>query len=103
MSKEIYEFKCEYNYYVGVLWEDNELRFVDTVDYGNQTATLNAGATPQMFSKSSAIDLQVGLCCNGYDALVIVAPEFLSFQNKESVDTAACKTVRLTYPLEELK
>lgn len=84
MAKEKYGFQVEYNYYVGVLYGNNELRFVDTVDYHDNSATWNAGATPKVFSKSSAIDLQMGLCCNGYKALVIEAPDFMDLQNREA-------------------
>lgn len=83
MAKEKNGFKGEYNFYVGVLCRDNELRLVDTVDYHDKSATWNAGAKPEIFSKSMAIDLQLGLMCNGYKALVIEAPEFLELQNKE--------------------
>lgn len=86
MAKEKHGFEGEYNYYVGVLVGDNELRFVDSVDYSDRTATWNAGAEPKVFSKSSAIDLQLGLCCNGYKALVIEAPDFLELQNREAYE-----------------
>ena len=82
MAKEKHGFEGEYNYYVGVLCRDNELRFVDTVDYSDHTATWNADAKPKVFSKQTAINLQMGLCCNGYKALVIEAPDFLELQNK---------------------
>lgn len=82
MTKEKYGFTGEYNYYVGVLVADNELRFVDTVDYGDKSATWRANCKPMVFDKRSAIDLQVGLCCNGHVALVIEAPEFIELKNK---------------------
>ena len=40
MSKERHGFQGEYNYYVGILCGDNELRFVDTVDYTTKEATV---------------------------------------------------------------
>ena len=83
MAKEKHGFNGEYNYYVGVLCHGNEIRFVDTVDYCDKSATWNAGAAPKVFSKQMAIDLQMGLCCNGYQALVIEAPDFLELSNKE--------------------
>lgn len=86
MAKEKHGFEGEYNYYVGVLCKGNEIRFVDTVDYHDRSATWNAGATPKVFSKQMAIDLQMGLCCNGFKALVIEAPDFLELQNKESYE-----------------
>lgn len=83
MAKEKHGFQGEYNFYVGILTHTNELRFVDTVDYHDKTATWNAGAKPKVFSKQMAIDLQMGLMCNGYVALAIEAPEFLELQNVE--------------------
>ena len=83
MAKEKYGFTSEYNFYVGILTHENELRFVDTVDYHDKSATWSAGAAPKVFTKSMAIDLQMGLCCNGYKALVIEAPDFLELHNKE--------------------
>lgn len=83
MAKENHGFTGEYNYYVGVLVKNNELRFVDSVNYHDKSATWNAGAKPKIFKKSMAIDLQMGLMCNGYKALVIEAPEFLELQNLE--------------------
>lgn len=82
MAKEKNGFEGEYNFYVGVLCRDNEIRFVDTVDYGDKTATWRAGCKPMVFDKRSAIDLQVGLCCNGHAALVVEAPDFLELKNK---------------------
>lgn len=86
MAKEKYGFQGEYNFYVGILTHENELRLVDTVDYHDKSATWNAGATPKIFSKQMAIDLQMGLMCNGYKALVIEAPEFLELQNREAYE-----------------
>ena len=83
MAKERHGFTGEYNYYVGVLVANNELRLVDSVNYHDKSATWTAGAKPKIFNKSMAIDLQVGLMCNGYKSLVIEAPEFLELQNKE--------------------
>lgn len=83
MAKERHGFTSEYNYYVGVLCQHNELRFVDSVNYHDKSATWTVGATPRIFNKQMAIDLQMGLCCNGYKALVIEAPEFLELQNLE--------------------
>lgn len=86
MAKEKHGFEGEYNYYVGVLYKNNEIRFVDTVDYSDRSATWTAGTKPKVFNKSMAIDLQMGLCCNGFKALVIEAPDFLELQNRESYE-----------------
>ena len=86
MAKEKHGFTGEYNYYVGVLVHNNELRFVDTVDYHDKSATWTAGAKPKIFNKQMAIDLQMGLMCNGCKALVIEAPDFLELQNREAYE-----------------
>lgn len=83
MAKEKHGFAGEYNFYVGILTHENELRLVDSVNYSDKSATWNAGAKPKVFSKQMAIDLQMGLMCNGYKALVIEAPEFLELNNVE--------------------
>lgn len=83
MAKEKHGFQGEYNFYVGILTHENELRLIDTVDYHDKSATWTAGAKPKVFTKQMAIDLQMGLMCNGFKALVIEAPEFLELQNKE--------------------
>lgn len=66
-----------------MLVQNNELRFVDSVNYHDKSATWSADVKPRIFNKSMAIDLQMGLMCNGYKALVIEAPEFLELQNLE--------------------
>ena len=86
MAKEKHGFQGEYNFYVGILTHKNELRFVDRVDHHDKSATWTAGAKPKIFSKQMAIDLQMGLMCNGYKALVIEAPEFLELHNKEAYE-----------------
>lgn len=83
MAKEKYGFTGEYNYYVGVLMYDNELRFVTSVDYRDKSAEWAADGTPKVMTKQMAIDLQMGLCCNGCKALVIEAPDFLTLKNVE--------------------
>ena len=86
MAKEKHGFTGEYNYYVGVLVQNNERRLVDSADCHDKYATWTAGAKPKVFNKQMAIDLQMGLMCNGYKALVIEAPEFLELQNKEALE-----------------
>ena len=83
MAKEKNGFTGEYVYHVGVLTRTNELRFVDSVNYSDKSATWNAGAKAMVFSKSGAIQLQMGLMCNGTNALVIEVPEFQEYWNNE--------------------
>ena len=83
MAKEKSGFQGEYNYYVGVLVANNELRFVDTMSNATREATWNAGAEAMPMDKKIAISLQMGLMCNGFNALVIEAPAFQTYRNKE--------------------
>ena len=86
MVKEKNGFSGSYYYCVGVLCQDNEVRFVDSVDYGNKSATWAAGAKALEMDKQSAIQLQMGLMCNGSMALVIEVPDFAGLYNRESYD-----------------
>lgn len=86
MAKEKNGFTGEYNYYVVVLTPENGLRFVDSVNYCDKSATWSAGAEAMVFDKQGAIQLQMGLMCNGFVALVIEAPDFAKFKNKESYE-----------------
>lgn len=84
MAKERKGFIGDYYYCVGVLCKDNEVRFVDSVDYSDKSATWAAGAQAMKMDKYSAIQLQMGLMCNGYTALVIEVPDFTELVNKDS-------------------
>lgn len=86
MAKEKNGFTGEYNYYVGVLTHKNELRFVDSIDYSDKTATWSANTFPLPMDKREAIQLQMGLMCNGSVALVIEAPDFLKLKNMEDYE-----------------
>lgn len=83
MAKEKNGFTGEYNYYVGVLTHENELRFVDSISYADKSCTWSANAKPLPLDKREAIQLQMGLMCNGSVALVIEAPDFLKLKNRE--------------------
>lgn len=84
MAEEKNGFTGEYYYCVGVLYKGNEIRFVDSVDYSDKSATWNAGAKALAMDKQSAIQLQMGLMCNGCTALVIEVPDFTELLNRES-------------------
>lgn len=84
MAKEKNGFSGEYYYCVGVLCENNEVRFVDSVDYSAKSATWAAGARALDMDKQSAIQLQIGLMCNGSMALVIEVPDFVGLYNRKS-------------------
>lgn len=81
MVKEKNGFNGSYYYCVGVLCKNNEVRFVDSVDYSNKSATWTAGAKALVMDKNQAIQLQMGLMCNGSTALVIEVPDFIELFN----------------------
>lgn len=84
MAKEKRGFTGEYFYCVGVLCSNNELRFVDSVNYGDKSATWTAGSKALAMDKDQAIQLQMGLLCNGSIALVVEAPDFVELVNREA-------------------
>ena len=84
MAKEKNGFSGGYYYCVGILCRDNEVRFVDSVDYDDKSATWSAGAKAMTMDKQSAIQLQMGLMCNGNTALVIEVPDFIGLSNRDS-------------------
>ena len=84
MVKEKNGFSGSYYYCVGVLCIDNEVRFVDSVDYSDKSATWCAGAKAMLMDKQSAIQLQMGLMCNNSVALVIEVPDFITLCNQKS-------------------
>ena len=84
MSKEKNGFTGEYYYCVGVLCKDNEVRFVDSVDYSDKSATWRAEAKALRMDKDQAIRLQTGLICNGSIAMVIEVPGFVKLRNRAS-------------------
>lgn len=84
MVKEKNGFAGEYYYCVGVLCHDNEVRFVDSVDYSDKSATWRAGAKALVMDKHGAIQLQMGLMCNGSTALVIEVPDFVELFNRDT-------------------
>ena len=84
MVKEKNGFSGSYYYCVGVLCPNNEIRFVDSVDYSDKSATWTAGAKALEMDKNQAIQLQMGLMCNGSTALVIEVPDFTELYNRDS-------------------
>lgn len=84
MVKEKNGFSGSYYYCVGVLCPDNEVCFVDSVNYNDKSATWSAGAKAMAMDKQSAIQLQMGLMCNGSIALVIEVPDFTELFNRDS-------------------
>lgn len=78
----------KFKYFVGVLC-GNDIRYVTMVDRAAKTALWEdnglAGAAVAM-SLSAAKDLVFGLRCNGYSAVVIMAPDNERFVNSAKED-----------------
>lgn len=86
MAKEKYGLACEYKFTVGI-YDDTKgtLKFVDSMDWSNKTATWKKGAKVLPMTKEHAVMLQMGLLCNGTPALVIEAPDFM-FDNMKNAE-----------------
>lgn len=86
MAKEKYGFTCDYKYVVGIYdTSKGTLKFVDSIDNSTRVATWKKGAKPLVMSKTAAIDLQMGLMCNGSNAMVIEVPDFF-YDNLRNVE-----------------
>ena len=101
MAKEKYGFTGEYEYYVGIVMGDKTLRYVDSVDYADKTATWNMNEPAKKMSKQAAIQLQMGLMCNGTTALVVEAPDFLELQNSKPLYNERYHISKIAELLEE--
>ena len=81
MAKEKAGLNCDYEFYVGILTQENGLKFVTAVKWGSKECEWKSGAQALAMTKHQAIQLQMGLLCNGYTALVVEAPDYLEFVN----------------------
>ena len=81
MAKEKAGLNCDYEFYVGILTHENGLKFVTAVEWGSKVCEWKSGAQALAMTKHQAIQLQMGLLCNGYTALVVEAPDYLEFVN----------------------
>ena len=73
----------KYHYYVGVLNAENKINFVTRVDNQHKISYWTEGEKAKRFTLSYAKDLVFGLGLNGYNAVVITAPEYYEFKNTE--------------------
>ena len=101
MAKERYGFTGEYNYYVGVLRGDKTLSFVDSIDYSDKSCTWNTDKPALSMNKHNAIQLQMGLMCNGTTALVVEAPDFLDLTNNKPMWNEYYHVSKIAELLEE--
>ena len=81
MAKEKAGLNCDYEFYVGILTSENGLKFVTAVEWDPKVCEWKPGEPAKAMDKHTAIQLQMGLLCNGYTALVIEAPDYLTLIN----------------------
>ena len=76
-------------YVIGILlsYEDRtEIKYVTNVQTEPKVAKWDDGKEAMIFSKNYAKDLAFGLCMNGYAAIVMIKPDYLTLVNPESKD-----------------
>ena len=74
-------------YVIGILssYKDRtEVKYVTSVQTEPKVAHWKDGKEAMAFSKDYAKDLAFGLCVNGYAAIVMIKPDYLTLVNPES-------------------
>ena len=77
-------------YVIGILssYKDRtEIKYVTSVQTEPKVARWPDDALAKTFSKDYAEDLAFGLCVNGYTAIVMIKPDYLTLVNPESEDS----------------
>ena len=76
-------------YVIGILssYKDRtEIKYVTSVQTEPKVSHWEDGKEAKTFSKDYAKDLAFGLCVNGYAAIVMIKPDYLTLVNPESED-----------------
>ena len=74
-------------YVVGILFPtktETTIKYVTSIQTEPKVAKWNDGEEAMTFSKDYAKDLAFGLCINGYAAIVMIKPDYLTLVNPES-------------------
>ena len=77
-------------YVIGILSshkDRTEIKYVTSVQTEPKVAHWEDGKEAMEFSKDYAKDLVFGLCVNGYSAIVMIKPDYLTLVNPESEDS----------------
>ena len=77
-------------YVIGILSphkDRTEIKYVTSIQTEPKVAHWEDGKEAMTFSKDYAKDLAFGLCVNGYTAIVIIKPDYLTLVNPESEDS----------------
>ena len=76
-------------YVVGILFPtktETTIKYVTSIQTEPKVAKWDDGKEAMIFSKNYAKDLAFGLCMNGYAAIVMIKPDYLTLVNPESKD-----------------
>ena len=76
-------------YVVGILFPtktETTIKYVTSIQTEPKVAKWDDGKEAMIFSKDYANDLAFGLCMNGYAAIVMIKPDYLTLVNPESKD-----------------
>ena len=79
--------KAKEEYVVGILFPtktQTTIKYVTSVQTEQKVAKWTDDALAKTFSKDYAKDLAFGLCVNGYTAIVMIKPDYLTLVNPES-------------------
>ena len=82
--------KAKEEYVVGILFPtktQTTIKYVTSVKTETKVAKWDDGKEAMTFSKDCAKDLAFGLCVNGYAAIVMIKPDYLTLVNPESEDS----------------
>ena len=73
-------------YVVGILFPtktETTIKYVTSIQTEPKVAKWDDGKEAMIFSKNYAKDLAFGLCMNGYAAIVMIKPDYLTLVNPE--------------------
>lgn len=71
----------KYKYYIGIIREDNSIKYVTKIDRDTKCAFWTDGEPAMVFTKTTADDYAFGLTVNGFCAAVIKLPAFYEPRN----------------------
>lgn len=76
----------KYKHYVGILYTQNQVRYVTSIDNETKSAIWAHGKEPKEFTKVRAEDLVFCLACNGIPGVVMRVPEYIELKNDWEVE-----------------
>lgn len=71
----------KYSCYVGIIHTGNVVKYVTKINGVNKVAMWEDGKEAMKLSAHAAEDLVFGLSCNGFQAVVVKAPNHLELSN----------------------